>query len=553
MKSDIVKTGPERAPHRSLLKALGLSDEEIRRPWVGIVNAKNELIPGHVHLDRIAGAAKEGVWMSGGTPLEFPAIGVCDGLAMGHSGMSYSLPSRELIADSIETMALAHGLDALVLVTNCDKITPGMLMAAARLDIPSVLVSGGPMLAGKCGGQAVSLTNVFEAVSAVRDGRMGEDLLLEYEEGACPGCGSCAGMFTANSMNCLAEALGMALPGNGTIPAVHAARLRLARSAGKAVMELLRADIRPRRILTEAAFANALALDMALGGSTNSLLHLPAIAHEAGLKLSLETASRISARTPNLCRLSPSGPHFMEDLNAAGGIPAVLKELASKGLLAMDTLTVSGKTLGEIAETAAVRDHAVIRPMDDPYSPTGGISVLKGNLAPDGCVVKKSAVAPEMLNHRGPARVFDSEEAARDAILAGGIRKGDVVVIRYEGPKGGPGMREMLALTSALAGLGLDKDVALITDGRFSGATRGASIGHVSPEAAEGGPIALVREGDMIAVAIPEGTIELEVSAGELERRRSGWTPAAPRIQKGWLARYAKFVTSASTGAVLAD
>jgi len=552
MRSDTIKKGPDRAPHRSLMKAMGYSDVDFKKPWVGIVNAQSELIPGHVHLDRIAGAAKEGVWAEGGFPVEFPAIGVCDGLAMGHIGMRYSLASRELIADSIETMAEAHRLDALVLVTNCDKITPGMLMAAARVDIPSVLVSGGPMLAGRTRGKAVSLTDVFEAVSANRDGRISDEELGDCEDYACPGCGSCAGMFTANSMNCLAEALGMALPGNGTIPAVHAARLRLARAAGRAVMDLIRDDARPNEIMTSAAFSNALSLDMALGGSTNSLLHLPAIAHEAGVRLDLGMAAGISGRTPNLCRLSPSGPHHMEDLHAAGGIPAVLKELSKKGFLALNARTVTGRSLGENISEAAVLDMSVIRPVDNPYSPSGGISVMRGNLAPDGCVVKSSAVAAEMLDHRGPARVFDSEDSALEAILGGHVRKSDVLVIRYEGPKGGPGMREMLALTSTLAGLGLDKDVALITDGRFSGATRGASIGHVSPEAAEGGPIALVRSGDMITISIPQGTIQVEVDPAELERRRSAWTPPEPKFKTGYLSRYAKSVTSAASGAVLA-
>lgn len=553
MRSDTIKQGPGRAPHRSLMKAMGYSDDDIRKPWVGIVNAQSELIPGHIHLDGIADAVKEGVWAAGGLPLEFPSIGVCDGLAMGHAGMRYSLASRELIADSIETMAEAHRLDGLVLVTNCDKITPGMLMAAARLDLPSILVSGGPMLAGKIGGQSVSLTNMFEAVAANRNGRISDAGLREYEDGACPGCGSCSGMFTANSMNCLAEALGMALPGNGPIPAVHSSRIRLARAAGAAVMDLVRAGTRPGKIMTAAAFSNALSLDMALGGSTNSLLHLPAIAHEAGIRLDLGTAAGISGRTPNLCRLSPSGPHHMEDLHAAGGISAVLKEISKKGLLALDALTVTGKSLGENISGAEIRDPSVIRTVDNPYNATGGISVLKGNLAPDGCVVKSSAVAPEMLDHRGPARVFDSEESALEAILDGGIRKGDVLVIRYEGPKGGPGMREMLALTSALAGLGLDKDVALITDGRFSGATKGASIGHVSPEAAEGGPIALVGNGDMIDISIPRGTIRVEADPAELERRKSAWTPPEPRVKTGYLSRYAKNVTSAAWGAVLAE
>ncbi len=553
MNSDSVKKGPERAPQRSLLKAMGLSDADMGRPWVGVVNARNDFAPGHVHLDRIAAAVKEGIWAAGGTPFEFPSIGVCDGLAMGHDGMHYSLASRELIADSVEVMARAHGLDAMVLVTNCDKITPGMLMAAARCDIPAIMISGGPMEAGRCAGKATSLTSVFEAVSAAREGLMDEDTFREFEDKACPGCGSCSGMFTANSMNCLAEVLGMALPGNGTIPAVRGARLALARKTGRTVMELLAKDIRPSRILTESAFRNALAVDMALGGSTNSMLHLPAIAHEAGLRLSLDEAARASARTPNLCRLSPSGPHHVEDLDAAGGIPAVMKELVAKGLLDGSALTVSGLTIGEIAAGASVRDRSVIRPADDPYSPTGGIAVLRGNLAPDGCVVKSSAVAPEMLSHRGPARVFDSEDAAGAAILGGKVQKGDVLVIRYEGPKGGPGMREMLALTSALAGLRLDKHVALITDGRFSGATKGASIGHVSPEAADGGPIALIMDGDMVDIAIPDGRISVEVADGEMERRRAAWKRPEPKFKTGYLSRYSRQVGSAADGAVLRD
>lgn len=553
MRSDKAKKGLERAPHRSLLKAMGYIDEEIKRPWIGIVNAHNEIIPGHIHLDEIARAVKVGVRLAGGTPIEFPVIGVCDGIAMGHIGMKYSLASRELIADSIEVMALAHQFDALVMVTNCDKIVPGMLMAAARLNIPTVLVSGGPMLAGRIKGKNISLSNVFEAIGGVKSGRLSEDELYRYEEQACPGCGSCAGMFTANSMNCLSEALGMALPGNGTIPAVYAERLRLAKKAGLAVLELLKRDIKPRDVMTKEAFLNALAVDMALGGSTNSLLHLPAIANEAGVSLDLEIVNEISGRTPNLCRLSPAGPHHLEDLYFAGGVQAVMKELSKKNLLDLGLMTVTGRTVGENIEDAEIRNPEVIRPITDPYSEIGGLAVLKGNLAPKGCVVKRSAVAKGMLKHRGPARVFDSEEEAVKAILGGGIKQGEVVVIRYEGPKGGPGMREMLTPTSSLAGMGLDKEVALITDGRFSGATKGASIGHISPEAAEGGPIALVKDGDIISFDIEAGTISLEVSDEEIARRRSFWKPPEPKIKNGYLARYAKLVTSASTGAILKE
>ena len=551
MRSDRAKKGLERAPHRSLLKAMGYTDQEIQRPWVGVVNTQNEIIPGHIHLDRIAEAAKNGVRMAGGTPIEFPTIGICDGITMGHIGMHYSLASRELIADSIEAMAMAHQFDALLMVTNCDKIVPGMLMAAARLNIPTVVVSGGPMLAGHLNGTAISVSNVFEAVGAAKTGKISEFTLSEFEELACPGCGSCAGMFTANSMNCLTEALGMGLPGNGTIPAVYAERIRLAKEAGAAVMDMLRREIKPRDIMTREAFDNALSVDMALGCSTNSMLHLPAIAHEAGISLSLETANKISARTPNLCQLSPAGLHHIEDLYTAGGVQAVMKELAKKELLCLESMTVSGKTLGENISGAANRNPEVIRPVDNPYSKTGGIAVLKGNLAPDGCVVKRSAVAREMLTHQGRARVFDSEDDAIKAILGNEIHKTEVVVIRYEGPKGGPGMREMLSPTSALAGLGLEKDVALITDGRFSGATRGASIGHVSPEAADGGPIALVQEGDTITIDIEGGAITLEITDEELSERKSTWKPPEPKIKTGYLARYAKLVSSANTGAVL--
>jgi dihydroxy-acid dehydratase len=551
MISDNAKKGAERAPHRSLLKAMGYTDREIAAPWVGVVNAWNEVIPGHIQLDRIAAAAKAGVLAAGGTPMEFPVIGVCDGIAMGHAGMHYSLPSRELIADSVETMALAHQFDALVLITNCDKITPGMLMAAARVNIPAVLVSGGPMLAGRINGLVASLSTLFEAVGAFKDGRLTQAELHDCEDGACPGCGSCAGMFTANSMNCLAEALGMALPGNGTIPAVHAERIRLAKEAGAAVMGLLERGIKPRDIMTAEAFANALAVDMALGGSTNSILHLQAIAHETGLALGLEAAEAASRRTPNLCRLSPSGPHHVEDLHAAGGVQAVMKELAGGERLDAGLITVTGKTVGENFATALNKDAGVIRPFDNPYSPTGGLAVLRGNLAPQGCVVKRAAVAPDMLRHRGPARVFNSEDEAMKAISAGAVVKGDVVVIRYEGPRGGPGMREMLLPTSVLAGMGLDRSVALVTDGRFSGATRGASIGHVSPEASRGGPIALVEEGDWISIDIEGGTLSIEVADEVLRSRKAVWTAPPPKITTGYLARYASLVSSASGGAVL--
>ncbi|NLY10854.1 MAG: dihydroxy-acid dehydratase [Firmicutes bacterium] len=551
MRSDRVKTGIERAPHRSLFKAMGYTEEEIKAPLIGIVNSQNDIVPGHIHLDTIVEAVKAGVRSSGGTPIVFPAIAVCDGIAMGHLGMHYSLASRELIADSIETMALAHGFDALVMVPNCDKVVPGMLMAAARLNIPTVVVSGGPMLAGTTNNNHLSLSSVFEAVGAVNAGIMTEAELLDYENSACPSCGSCSGMFTANSMNCLTEVLGMGLPGNGTIPAVYAERIRLAKEAGKAVINLLKNNILPRDIMTEKSFINALTVDMALGCSTNSMLHLPAIAYEAGVFLNLDLANEISARTPNLCKLSPAGPQHIEDLYAAGGVQAVMKELAKKDLLYLDLPTVSQKSIGEVIANAVNRNPEVIRPIDQPYSETGGIAVLRGNLAPDGCVVKRSAVSPKMLKHEGPARVFDSEEAVSQAILNGEIKKGDVVVIRYEGPKGGPGMREMLAPTSSLAGMGLDEDVALITDGRFSGATRGASIGHISPEAAEGGPIALVKDGDLISIDMVECTITLKVSDEELTRRKTDWKVPEPKIKGGYLARYARMVTSASTGAVV--
>ncbi len=551
MLSNRMKKGVERAPHRSLLKGLGYTDEELSRPIIGVINAKNESIPGHIHLDQIAEAVKAGVRMAGGTPIEVPCIGVCDGTAMNHIGMNYSLPSRELVADSIESMAEANAFDAMVLIPNCDKIVPGMLMGAARVNIPALVVSGGPMLAGRWKGKALNLTLVFEAVGAVRAGNMTEEELFELENHACPSCGSCSGMFTANSMNCLTEALGMGLPGNGTIPAVYGERIRLAKVAGIKVMEVLEKNIRPRDIMTYEAFENALTIDMALGCSTNSTLHLPAIAYEAGIEINLDIVNDISRRTPNLCKLSPSGPHHMEDLYAAGGVQAVMKELAKKGLLHLDLLTVSGDTIGEITDKAQVLDYDVIRPIDNPYSSTGGISVLRGNLAPDGAVVKRSAVAPEMMVHQGPARVFESEEAAYEAILGGKINKKDVIVIRYEGPKGGPGMKEMLSPTSAIAGMGLDKDVALITDGRFSGATRGASIGHVSPEAMAGGPIAVVEEGDIISIDIDKGRLDVLVDDDVLKARLEKWNAPEPKITRGYLGRYARMVTSANTGAVL--
>jgi dihydroxy-acid dehydratase len=551
MRSDGVKKGVERAPHRSLFKAMGYTDEELERPLVGVVNAKNEIIPGHMHLDTIAAAVKAGIRSAGGTPIEFPSIGVCDGIAMGHAGMKYSLASRELIADSIETMAEAHCLDALVLVPNCDKIVPGMMMAAVRLNIPSVLVSGGPMLTGRKDGVDIDLNTVFEAVGSVHAGAMRETELAGYEDSACPGCGSCSGMFTANSMNCLAEILGLALPGNGTIPAVYAERIRLAKKAGAVVMAAIERDLKPRDLLDERQFRNALALDMALGCSTNSMLHLPAIAHEAGIKLDLDIANEVAARTPNLCRLAPSGPHHVSQLYEAGGVFAVVKQLLKRDLIDGEAMTVTGKTIGEIAEASPDADGVVIRRIEDPYSATGGIAVLRGNLAPDRAVVKRAAVLSSMLKHKGPARVFDSEDAANAAVLGGKIRSGDVVVIRYEGPRGGPGMREMLEATSALAGMGRDADTALITDGRFSGATHGAAIGHVSPEAAAGGPIALVREGDVISIDIDAGRLDLEVSDEELAKRRAAWKAPVPKVRTGWLARYAALVSSASSGAVL--
>lgn len=553
MYSDIVKKGVEKTPHRSLFKASGLTDEELSRPLIGVVSSKNEIIPGHVMLDKIAEAVKAGVRIAGGTPLEFPAIGVCDGIAMGHVGMKYSLASRELIADSIESMALAHGFDALVLIPNCDKIVPGMLIAASRLNIPSIICSGGPMLSMNYNGKDRDLNTAFEAVGSFKAGTIDEKGLLELEEAACPTCGSCSGMFTANSMNCLCEVLGMALPGNGTIPAVYSERIRLAKQAGMKIMELLERNIRPRDIITPDSLYNALRVDMALGCSTNSMLHLPAIAYEAKAPISLEYANEISEVTPNLCHLAPAGDHHVQDLYAAGGVTAVMNELAKADLLKLDTMTVTGKTQGENIKGHEVKDYSVIRPLDNPYSKTGGIAVLKGNLALDGSVVKRSAVAPEMLSHEGPAKVYDSEDEAIAAIYAGEIKAGDVVVIRYEGPKGGPGMREMLSPTSAICGMGLDKEVALITDGRFSGATRGAAIGHVSPEAMEGGPIAFIKNGDIIEIDITKGILNVKVSDEEMAERKKNWTPNEPKIKTGYLKRYSKLVSSAMQGAVMLD
>ena len=551
MKSDIVKKGVERAPHRSLFKAMGYTDEEISRPLIGIANSKSEIIPGHINLDKITEAVKAGIRMAGGTPVEFGAIGVCDGIAMGHMGMKYSLATRELIADSCEAMGLAHSFDGMVFIPNCDKIVPGMLMAAARINVPSIVISGGPMLSVNRKGKFLDLNSVFEAVGAYKAGSMSSEEVLEYEDHACPGCGSCSGMFTANSMNCLTEVLGLGLTGNGTIPAVYAERIRLAKMAGMKIMELVEKDIKPSDILTEKAFENALTVDMALGCSTNSILHLPAIANEAGVEINLDVVNEISSRVPNLCKLAPAGHHHVQDLYAAGGVQAVMKELAGKKLLHTELMTVTGKTIAENIETAKVTDYDVIRSVDNPYSSTGGIAVLKGNIAPEGAVVKRSAVAAEMLVHKGPARVFDSEEAAIEAIYDGKIVKGDVVIIRYEGPKGGPGMREMLSPTSAIAGMGLDKDVALITDGRFSGATRGAAIGHVSPEAMEGGPIGAIKDGDIICIDIPNGKLNADISIEELGRRMEEWQQPMPKITKGYLGRYARMVTSASKGAVL--
>ncbi len=551
MKSDNMKSGLQQAPARSLLNALGFTPEEIRKPMVGIVCSYNEIVPGHMNLDKIAEAVKLGVAEAGGTPVMFPAIAVCDGIAMGHIGMKYSLVTRDLIADSTEAMAIAHQFDALVMIPNCDKNVPGLLMAAARVNVPTVFVSGGPMLAGHIHGRKRSLSSMFEAVGEYTAGKISESDVTEFEEKVCPTCGSCSGMYTANSMNCLTEVLGMGLPGNGTIPAVYSERLRLAKRAGYAVMDMLEKNIRPRDIITKDAILNALTVDMALGCSTNSMLHLPAIAHEIGFDFDISFANPISEKTPNLCHLAPAGPTYMEDLNEAGGVYVVIKELLDIGLINGNCMTVTGKTIGEAVKNSVNRNPEVIRPVDNPYSKTGGLAVLKGNLAPDGSVVKRSAVVPEMLKHEGPARVFDSEEDAIAAILGGKIVEGDVVVIRYEGPKGGPGMREMLNPTSAIAGMGLGSTVALITDGRFSGASRGASIGHVSPEAAVGGPIALVEEGDMIEIDINNYSINLKVSDEELARRASEWKPREPKVNTGYLARYASMVTSGNRGAIL--
>lgn len=550
MRSDQATKGVNKAPHRSLFKAMGYTDKEIERPLIGIANAQNEVIPGHDHLDQIAEAVKAGVRMEGGTPIEFGGIGVCDGIAMGHQGMHYSLASREVIADSIEIMAQAHALDALVLIPNCDKIVPGMLMAAAKINIPTVVVSGGPMLAGRHQGENIDLKTVFESVAAVQTGKLTEEELLEVENNACPGCGSCSGMFTANSMNCLTEVLGLGLPGNGTIPAVYAQRRRLAKRAGMQIMEMLDKDIKPLDILTKESFENALAVDMALGCSTNTALHLPAIAHEAGIDLDLELINEISAEVPHLCSLSPAGKHHIEDLNEAGGIPAVMKVLGSEGVLNEDLITVTGEPIKENLAEVEVLNEDVIRNFETAYHQTGGLAVLKGNLAPDGAVVKQAAVADEMLVHEGPARIFNSEEETVEAIHNGEIKAGDVVIIKYEGPKGGPGMREMLTPTSAVAGAGLDKEVALITDGRFSGATRGASIGHASPEAMEGGPIAVVEEGDIVEIDIPNRQLDVKLSQEEIESRLEDWSPPEPKVKTGYLSRYAKLVSSASTGAV---
>ncbi len=551
MRSDAVKTGTAQAPHRSLFNALGYTEEERSRPLIGIVCSYNEIVPGHMNLDKIVDAVKQGVAMAGGTPIVFPAIAVCDGIAMGHVGMKYSLVTRDLIADSTECMALAHGFDGLVCIPNCDKNVPGLLMAAARVNIPTIFVSGGPMMAGRIHGQKKSLSSMFEAVGSVAAGTMTMEELCEYEEKVCPTCGSCSGMYTANSMNCLTEAIGMGLRGNGTIPAVYSERIRLAKHAGMKIMELVEKDIKPRDIMTEKAFMNALTVDMALGCSTNSMLHLPAIAREAGVDLNLDIANELSAKTPNLCHLAPAGPTYMEDLNEAGGVYAVMNELTKKNLLNLDCMTVNGTPIGENIKDCRNLNPEVIRPVENPYSETGGIAILKGNLAPDSGVVKRSAVVPEMLVHQGPARVFDCEEDAIDAIKGGKIVAGDVVVIRYEGPKGGPGMREMLNPTSAIAGMGLGASVALITDGRFSGASRGASIGHVSPEAAVGGPIALVEEGDIISINIPENKLDVLVSDEILAQRRANWQPREPKVTTGYLTRYREMVTSGNRGAVL--
>ncbi len=551
MKSDNVKTGMQQAPHRSLFNALGMTEEEMKKPLVGIVCSYNEIVPGHMNLDKIAQAVKLGVAAAGGTPIMFPAIAVCDGIAMGHIGMKYSLVTRDLIADSTECMAIAHQFDALVMIPNCDKNVPGLLMAAARVNVPTVFVSGGPMLAGHVKGHKTSLSSMFEAVGSYAAGTMSEEDVNEFECKACPTCGSCSGMYTANSMNCLTEALGMGLPGNGTIPAVYSERLKLAKHAGMAVMDMYNKNIRPRDIITKEAIMNALTVDMALGCSTNSMLHIPAIAHEIGFDFDIALANDVNAKTPNLCHLAPAGPTYMEDLNEAGGVYAVMNQLREAGLLNEDCMTVTGKTIGEAVKGHTNKNPEVIRPMDNPYSATGGLAVLKGNLAPDGSVVKRSAVVPEMMKHEGPARVFDCEEDAIAAIKGGKIVAGDVVVIRYEGPKGGPGMREMLNPTSAIAGMGLGSSVALITDGRFSGASRGASIGHVSPEAAVGGPIAFVEEGDIIKIDIDNHSLQLDISEEEMAKRKANWTPREPKVTTGYLSRYAKMVTSGNRGAVL--
>jgi len=555
MKSDRVKKGVERAPHRSLFKAIGYTDAEIKRPLIGIANSANQIIPGHSHLDQIVDAVKAGIYMAGGTPIEFGTIGICDGIAMNHVGMKYVLGSRELIADSIEVMAVAHAFDALVLVPNCDKIVPGMLMAAARLDLPSIVISGGPMLAGtepgKAHGKKIDLITLFECVGAVRSGKMTEAELAAYEDAACPTCGSCAGMFTANSMNCLSEAIGMALPGNGTIPAVMSARLRLAKEAGMRILDLFNRQITPSKILTDKAFKNALRVDMALGCSTNTVLHLTALADEARFDMDLNLINAVSRETPHLCSMSPGGRHHLEDLNRAGGVPAVIKVLCDGGLIHPDCLTVTGASVAENIQPVKVLDSDVIHSLDNPYHAEGGLAILFGNLAPQGCVVKQSAVLPEMLRHEGPARVFDSEEAVSQAIMGAKIKKGDVLVVRYEGPMGGPGMQEMLTPTAAIAGMGLDAHVALITDGRFSGGSRGASIGHISPEAMQGGPIAIVKEGDRIAIDIPAKTITLKISDQEIRDRLADWSPPKPKITHGYMARYARMVSSGSKGAVL--
>ncbi len=550
MNSDAVLRGLQQAPHRSLFNALGFTEEEKKKPLIGIISSFNEIVPGHMNIDKITEAVKLGVAEAGGMPVVMPAIAVCDGIAMGHTGMKYSLVTRDLIADSTECLARAHGFDALVMIPNCDKNVPGLLMAAARVNVPTVFVSGGPMLAGRVDGRKRSLSSMFEAVGSVSAGTMTEEKLAEYEEKVCPTCGSCSGMYTANSMNCLTEAIGMGLRGNGTIPAVYSARIRLAKTAGYKVMEMLEKNIRPRDIMTEDAFMNALAVDMALGCSTNTMLHLPAIAHEAGVEINMEIANEVSDRTPNLCHLAPAGPTYMEDLNEAGGVYAVMNELNKKGLLKTDCLTVTGLTVGENIKDAVNKDPEVIRPIDNPFMPNGGIAVLKGNLAPDTGIVKRSAVVPEMMVHEGPARVFDCEEDAIAAILGGKIKEGDVVVIRYEGPKGGPGMREMLNPTSAIAGMGLGASVALITDGRFSGASRGASIGHVSPEAAVGGPIAFVHEGDIISIDIPANKLDVKISDEEMAKRKAEWKPVVKEVT-GYLARYRELVTSGNTGAIL--